>query len=490
MNLHSKYSTEIEIKEFSYKEFLAITIDIIELLEWEVESIFSNGLTAMTKGTFRSSLGEDVKFEFNDGMVNISSECKGRIIEDFGKNKENVEDFILNFNEYKNQYTADEIEEIYLRIESNLKSHKIENNNKIKMSFEDKFELFVSFFIPTNGRFVTTIIIDINIAIFILMMFSGVGFFNPEPKILIKWGANFSPYTIDGEWWRLFTNFFLHIGIMHLLFNLYALLFIGILLEPIIGRYKFFFIYMISGLMASLSSTIINNSTVSAGASGAIFGLYGLFISLLITNSINKNMKKNILTSIIIFVIFNLLNGLKGGIDNAAHIGGLLSGFLIGIGLSAQFKTKSSRYFIKYLYIFISLFLIVSSIFFLKNERHYDIRKYDMVLQKFFDNEKKALMIFQNTENKNKESLKQEITENSLKKWYFNKSIIKEANKLYLPDQVRIKNNIILGYCDLRIKQCNALILSLDNDTNSINELRIINIQIENNLFEFSKSHY
>lgn len=200
---------------------------------------------------------------------------------------------------------------------------------------------FFWFFIPKEGFFVSCIIMDLNILVFFIMVFSGLGFISFHGNDLLEWGANFKPLTTDGEWWRLLTNTFLHGGIMHLAANMYGLIFVGIFLEPRIGKIKFALIYLASGILASLNSIWWHNATVSVGASGAIFGLYGLFLALMLTKVYPKEFNKALLMSTLVFVGFNLLFGITGGIDNAAHIGGLLSGFVIGIFISPQLKQET-----------------------------------------------------------------------------------------------------------------------------------------------------
>ena len=202
----------------------------------------------------------------------------------------------------------------------------------------------LSFFLPKEGFYYTPIIIDLNILIFIIMVFSGLGFMSFNANDLLAWGANFKPVTTDGQWWRLFTSIFLHGGLMHLLANMYALLFIGIFLEPQLGKTKYLLVYLFTGIVASLTSLWWHDATVSVGASGAIFGLYGVFLGLLLTKALPKAFaNKAFLTSILLFVGYNLLMGLSAGIDNAAHIGGLLSGLIIGFILSQQIKQQKEE---------------------------------------------------------------------------------------------------------------------------------------------------
>jgi len=199
---------------------------------------------------------------------------------------------------------------------------------------------FIDSLAPKDGYFITPILIYINIAVFLLMVIMGLGFIYFKGDDLLTWGANYGPLTENGEWWRLLTCTFLHGGIMHLFANMVGLWFIGILLEPRLGRIKYLSAYLLTGILASLTSIWWNDSTVSVGASGAIFGLYGVFLALLLTKVYSTNFTKSFLVSTLIFVGFNLLNGLTGGIDNAAHIGGLLSGFVIGLVLYPALKRQ------------------------------------------------------------------------------------------------------------------------------------------------------
>jgi rhomboid protease GluP len=158
------------------------------------------------------------------------------------------------------------------------------------------------------------------------------------------WGGNFRPAVAGGEWWRLITYMFLHGVAMHLLMNTFALLYIGMYLEPLMGRLRFASAYLLTGICAGLLSIVMHRFSVGVGASGAIFGMYGVFLSMLTTSHIQKTLRKTMLRSILFFVVLNLLYGLQGNTDNAAHIGGLLSGLAIGYayypGINKRANTK------------------------------------------------------------------------------------------------------------------------------------------------------
>jgi rhomboid protease GluP len=205
-----------------------------------------------------------------------------------------------------------------------------------------KMNEVASFFIPGEGHFVTAIIIDLNIIIFLLMAISGLGVISFEPKDLIAWGANYRPLTEgSGQWLRLITNTFLHSGIIHIAMNMYGLLIVGILLEPVLGRAKFAAIYLAAGIIASLASLYWHDPLVSVGASGAIFGMYGVFFAFLLNKIFPSYFSSLFLVNTVFFIGYNVIVGfLRNGTDNAAHIGGLVSGFLIGLMVSGMVKNE------------------------------------------------------------------------------------------------------------------------------------------------------
>ena len=192
----------------------------------------------------------------------------------------------------------------------------------------------LALFKPTRHYFYTPIILYLNILIWLIMVAGGVGAFEPSSLDLLNWGGNLRSSTLGGEPWRLFTSTFIHGGLIHLALNMYALMQVGALLEIKFGNHRFLLCYVATGILASIASIAFHENIVSVGASGAIFGLFGLLFSLLVTKNIDIPLeaRKNLLSSTGIFIVYNLVFGFTiPGIDNAAHIGGLVSGFLIGI---------------------------------------------------------------------------------------------------------------------------------------------------------------
>jgi len=149
--------------------------------------------------------------------------------------------------------------------------------------------------------------------------------------VLVHMGAKVNTLIIAGEYWRLFTANFLHIGILHLGFNTYALLILGTDMERRFGHARFLALYLIAGLGGAVLS-FVGNDAISAGASGAIFGLLGAMIAFLLTyRSEFGRYGQQRLRSLLLVAGFNLVMGLSmPGIDNLGHIGGLLVGLMLG----------------------------------------------------------------------------------------------------------------------------------------------------------------
>ncbi len=185
---------------------------------------------------------------------------------------------------------------------------------------------------------VTHAIIALNVAAFVALLVAGSGFLRGSPDVLLAWGANAGPATLDGEPWRLLASMFLHYGVVHLAFNMWAFRDAGRLVERLYGNGAFLGIYLFAGICGGLASVWWNAPrVVSAGASGAIFGVYGALLaySLGQKGSVPRAVIGSISASAAVFVAFSLFVGaLLTGIDNAAHLGGLAGGFMAGLALA------------------------------------------------------------------------------------------------------------------------------------------------------------
>ena len=180
---------------------------------------------------------------------------------------------------------------------------------------------------------VTQVILGANVMVFIAMVLASGPSLDFTGKVMVHFGANFGPFTLSGDWWRLLTYMFLHGGLMHIAFNMWCLWDLGTLCEHLYGRWTFIAIYLITGIAAGVTSVAWNPQVLSVGASGAIFGLAGALIASFYLGefSLPRVAISGTLRSLLFFVGFNVLFGtLSPGIDNACHAGGLVSGLILG----------------------------------------------------------------------------------------------------------------------------------------------------------------
>ncbi len=205
-----------------------------------------------------------------------------------------------------------------------------QGNDKVK-----KGDPFLNLLLESTPRlFITPAVMGICAAIFIIMVATRVSIINPTAENLLHWGANFSPMTASGQWWRLLSSMFVHFGIAHLLVNMWCLWNIGQLTERLYGSASFGLIYLISGIGGNIISSYLNPLSVGAGPSGAIFGLVGASLAFFIIQKLRvaKSTLLNILKSVLVFLGWNIFFGFTHpGIHNAAHIGGLCVGFGFGL---------------------------------------------------------------------------------------------------------------------------------------------------------------
>jgi rhomboid protease GluP len=205
-----------------------------------------------------------------------------------------------------------------------------ENSRAEPIGFEPPVQQRV---VARPASVVTIALIVINVLIYLAMVLNGISATNPAPEAMVRWGANFGPLTLGGQWWRLFTACFLHFGIVHIGFNMYVLYQVGMNTEIIYGRVKYLFIYLLAGVVGNLASVWFHPDSVGAGASGAIFGVYGAFLGFLLIKRavIPKMVMAQMVRSAAIFLGINLAYGLYSAeTDLSAHIGGLVCGFVLG----------------------------------------------------------------------------------------------------------------------------------------------------------------
>ena len=180
---------------------------------------------------------------------------------------------------------------------------------------------------------VVPVLVALNVAVFVAMALAGAGVVSPHPAVHVRWGSNFGPLTADGKWWRLVTGAFMHFGVVHLALNMWVLWDAGRLAERLFGAVPFLFIYVAAAVVASLASVAWNPWVNSAGASGAIFGVIGALLVYMAdpSHGVPFAVMRAHRNSLLVFATYSFLFGLlASGVDNAAHLGGLAAGGLLG----------------------------------------------------------------------------------------------------------------------------------------------------------------
>lgn len=445
-----KHTRDFELDGFTNEQFLTLAVEAAKKLKWNVGTVSEQGFVAHTPFSM-SSWSEEVSVQIDGNTARLKSFCTGNQAVDWGKNKRNIENLLAKIGELKETVNIDDLSRQYTEMVTETGSSQQDELTASEPETTNKTSGLMAIFKPAEGYYITPIIIILNILVFIVMIISGVHFIAPDSESLINWGANFRPATLNGEWWRLLTCCFLHIGIFHLLMNIYALLYIGMLLEPLLGKARFLSAYLLTGVVASLSSLWWHDFTVSAGASGAVFGMYGVFLALLTTNLIDAAARKSLLTSIMFFVGYNLLYGIKGGIDNAAHIGGLVSGLLVGYALVPGLRKQKAG---RPVFVTLGLMAVIAALlsYGVIKKLPNDFGLFDAKMKEFERMEKRAMDVFNMPENTPGVEQVRIIRDTGIYYWNENIKLINSCNDLSLPAYFRNRNKLLTEYCELRIR--------------------------------------
>lgn len=227
----------------------------------------------------------------------------------------------------------------------------------------------------------TYILTGINIAVYLLMVLRGVSPTAPTGDQLVHWGANVGLFVLaDHQWWRLVTSTFVHSGIIHIATNMWCLYNLGLLGEPLMGAFGVFAAYLLTGVVGNLLSValhpgavnaaghVLDYGVISVGASGAVFGLAGVLIPLLGSKllPVDRTEVARLRRSVIYFAVLNFIIGFGADafntpirIDNMAHLGGFLSGMLLGVLLVPKLGTDRKLWIRRQWLAFGSVLLLV-----------------------------------------------------------------------------------------------------------------------------------
>lgn len=343
----SPYKTiTIPLGDYNADHYLTLLYTSFNNLGWHIGYFDHDGIIAYTNISW-PSYSEEVSARVQGGKIIIKSECVGyqALFTDYGKNKKNLDMLFydMGFTEVQLETT---LEQTTQQLMDAVPEKQFLSLTDPPMAGKERLHNFLSAFTPQQNYFITPILALINIAVYIitsvamiviLMKLLTTGqhghigrLIDIYEKVYMSMGFNGRSQVLSGQVWRLLTSTFLHFSLMHLAGNMIVLIYIGSLIESKLGKWNFLFLYLFTGLMASMVSIMWHDQIIGGGASGAIFGLFGILLALLSTNFYERSARRALLISTGIFVAYNIIPR-DNHIDHAAHFGGLISGYVLGL---------------------------------------------------------------------------------------------------------------------------------------------------------------
>lgn len=192
----------------------------------------------------------------------------------------------------------------------------------------------------------TWLLTALNILMFLVLVGSGVGFVKMNPQLLVGWGANFGPLTLQGQYWRLLTGAFLHAGLAHIFSNMLVLYRAGPFVERVYGSLRFLLIYLFAGITGGMVSVLWRPGVDAIGASGAICGMLAALLVYMLNprNAIPRALMARYAAATAAFLAYSIYGGFHTpGVDNGAHIGGLIGGAVMGALLAQPLDYEARR---------------------------------------------------------------------------------------------------------------------------------------------------
>ncbi|WP_316832344.1 rhomboid family intramembrane serine protease [Pedobacter aquatilis] len=407
MSISWGYSPKVEqfipLADFPVDKYLIIARQAIENLGWNLSHVSETGVIAYTPISFQS-YSEEISIRIHGNFAIVKSECVGiqMWFNDYGKNNQNLEKFFHEF-EYVQFQLKDVWEESLVKFHEFAETQDVDYFEKAPLAAKNKIKNILYVFLPQKGYFVAPVLVIINILYWffkkiITVIYAGFlyqqalktnsreSFIYKMDELLLTFGVNNRHLVLDGQVWRLIAHQFVHYSFVHLFFNMYALVYIGLMIENKLGWKKFLFIYLFSGICGGLTSLLFHEEGVMMGASGAIMGLFGAFLALLLNKSFEKNATKSLLISTAIATAIILFNGaVSKRTDNAAHMGGIISGFMLCYILIADFNFEPFKKPI-FKYGFSVLLILIYSVTIFLTTPNYQTEKYKRLKYDFSKN--------------------------------------------------------------------------------------------------------
>ncbi len=377
----------IPLGDYNADHYLAILYHAFQNLGWRTGYFDQDGIIAYTPISWQS-YAEEVSVRIENNAAVIKSECVGYqfFFTDYGKNEQNI-DRLLTEISYAEFHLQEHLQETTQQLMDDVPENQFISLADPPLGHKEKLQSFLAAFTPTPEYFITPVVVLINITVylatFLAMIVLLISFslkhsnevINME-SIYLTLGFNNRVNVLNGEVWRLLSGSFLHFSLMHLAGNMVILIYVGSLIENKLGNWNYFVFYLLSCICASMTSVLWHADGILAGASGGVFGLFGLLLALLSTPFYEANARRALLISTAIFVGYSIIP--RGqGIDHAAHFGGLVAGYLFG--WLGYWGLKNNRHLVSAIAAFlITIVFITAGILFAPR---YDLQKYKQLTE-------------------------------------------------------------------------------------------------------------
>ncbi len=456
MSVSWGYSPKVEkfipLGDFPADKYLIVAQQAVENLGWKLSHLSESGLIAYTPVSLQS-YSEEISIRIHGNFAVVKSECVGiqMLFTDYGKNELNLERFFHEF-----EYVQFHLKEVWadrlIKFHSAIAAQDDAYFEKAPLAIKNKIKNVLYLFLPQKGYTVTPILVIINILYFLTITILSVIYFrfilnanhgNVDSSTLaeqvknftLNLGVNHRSAVLNGQYWRLITYQFIHGSTSHLFFNMYALIYLGLMIENKLGWQKFLFVYLLTGVCGGLVSLSFHQEAVMMGASGAIMGLYGAFLALIINKTFERKATQALLISTLIVSALILINGAFGKrIDNAAHIGGFIAGFVISYLLT--FKTKKLLFVKDWIrYTLTAMLVLVFSVAIISFSPKYQTEEFRKLSAKFNYNLEYLNAVTNLKVNLPKDAKLKSLQEDGIIPMKNNLTIIREMNRLTLKEE-------------------------------------------------------
>jgi rhomboid protease GluP len=453
-------------------EIFSIVQQACKELEWEYLVVDENKFTATTPTHWTLS-EEIIKISVENNEIIFRSRSESLELYEAGRNQKNIEELLLpKFIKIKAGWKS----ELLQRAANTLRDDtlkQLKSGNRVtgeKVTF------------GTKDHGMTFFLIAVNMLVFIAMVIRGVNLVEPEANDIIKWGGNVKFNVTGGEWWRLVTNLFVHIGILPLLVNLVGLYFVGLMVESILGKLKFLIAYLTVGVLASLISIVWTPQGVAAGSTGAIFGMYGVLIAFVTTPYVNKKFSPLWLVGAVAYVAFNIVVSFRGGNDNASLLGGFIAGLITGyLFYFFHFNRELARAGGTRISIEVLLLTTLIVYFYLRVNGRNDSLRFQREVMKLNQIEVKAMAQMQHLQSaQSNNDAVSVIRDSALPQWRHFQEEISKTGAYSLSSEYKRKRKLLNEYAGLRVRQTELMYKSIAESTDKYNgEIDSVSDRIE-----------